>query len=107
MMRDILVDYARNRLAAKRGRGADRIKLDTQFALPQQPEIDRLALDDALNKLAQLDAQQSRLIELGYFGGICIEKTAEAKGTSPATVKREWATARAWLQRELKKNPRR
>ena len=106
MMRHILVDYARNRLAAKRGGGAHAVTLDTEFALPQQPEIDVMTLDDALNKLASLDAQQGRLIELRFFGGLSIEETAEIMGISPATVKREWATARAWLQRELKKDLR-
>jgi RNA polymerase sigma factor (TIGR02999 family) len=102
MMRNILVDYARNRLAAKRGGGAQRLTLETEFAPAHQREIDLVALDDALNKLAALDAEQSRLVELRYFGGLSIEETAEAMGISPATVKREWTTARAWLQRELK-----
>ena len=105
MMRNILVDYARNRLAAKRGGGAQRVNLETEFGPARQPEIDLLALDEGLKKLASLDAQQSRLVELRYFGGLSIEETAEVMGISPATVKREWATARAWLQRELKKNP--
>jgi RNA polymerase sigma factor (TIGR02999 family) len=102
MMRNILVDYARNRLAAKRGGGAQRLSLETEFAPAHQREIDLVALDDALNKLAALDAGQGRLIELRYFGGLSIEETAEVMGISPATVKREWATARAWLQHELK-----
>jgi RNA polymerase sigma factor (TIGR02999 family) len=102
MMRRILVDYARNRQAAKRGGGAQRVTLETEFAPAHQPEVDLVALDDALNKLAALDAQQSQLIELRYFGGLSIEETAEIMGISPATVKREWATAKAWLQRELK-----
>jgi RNA polymerase sigma factor (TIGR02999 family) len=102
MMRNILVDYARNRLAAKRGGGAQRLSLETEFAPAHQREIDLVALDDALTKLASLDAEQSRLIELRYFGGLSIEETAEVMGVSPATVKREWATARAWLQHELK-----
>jgi RNA polymerase sigma factor (TIGR02999 family) len=104
LMRHILVDYARNRLAAKRGGGAQRLTLETKFAPAHQPEIDLVALDDALNKLAHLDAQQSRVIELRYFGGLSIEETATVLGISPATVKREWATARAWLQHELKKS---
>lgn len=103
MMRHILVDYARNRLAAKRGGGAQRITLDTAFAEPRRPEVDLVALDDALNKLALLDAQQSRLVELRYFAGLSIEETAAAMDISSATVKREWSTARAWLHRELKK----
>jgi RNA polymerase sigma factor (TIGR02999 family) len=104
MMRNILVDYARQRLAVKRGGGAQRVTLETEFGPARQPEIDLLALDEGLKKLASLDAQQSRLVELRYFGGLSIEETAEAMGISPATVKREWATARAWLKRELKRN---
>jgi len=103
MMRNILVDYARNRLAAKRGGGAQAVTLDTQVALPQQPELDVISLDDALSKLATMDPKQGRLIELRFFGGLSIEEAAAVMGISPATAKREWATARAWLQRELKK----
>jgi RNA polymerase sigma factor (TIGR02999 family) len=102
LMRHILVDHARNRLAAKRGAGAPRLALDPQIALPQRREIDLIALDDALTTLASLDPQQSRLIELRFFGGLSIEETAVVLGISPATVKREWATARAWLHREMK-----
>src|SRR6266481_8447524 len=102
LMRHILVDHARNRLAAKRGAGAPRLTLDPEIALPQQREVDLVALDDALTKLATLDPQQSRLIELRFFGGLSIEETAVVLGISPAKVKREWATARAWLQREMK-----
>src|ERR1700693_1623709 len=70
MMRHILVDHARNRLAAKRGAGAPRLSLDPQIALPQRREVDLVALDDALTRLATLDPQQSRLIELRFFGGL-------------------------------------
>jgi RNA polymerase sigma factor (TIGR02999 family) len=104
MMRHILVDHARNRLAAKRGAGAPRLSLDPEIALPRKSPIDLVALDDALNKLASLDAEQSRLIELRFFGGLSIEETAVVMGTSPATVKREWATARVWLRREMNKD---
>jgi RNA polymerase sigma factor (TIGR02999 family) len=104
LMRQILVDHARKHLAAKRGAGAPRLSFDPEIALPQKPEVDLLALDTALNKLAALDSQQSRLIELRFFGGLSIEESAVVLGISPATVKREWATARAWLQRELKKD---
>ncbi|MGA7961972.1 MAG: ECF-type sigma factor, partial [Candidatus Acidiferrales bacterium] len=69
----------------------------------QKQELDLVALDDALAKLTALDPQQGRLIELRFFGGLSIEETAVVLGVSPATVKREWATARAWLQREMKK----
>ncbi len=104
MMRHILVDHARNRLAAKRGAGAPRLSLDAEIGVPQKPEVDLVALDDALNRLTSLDPQQGRIIELRFFGGLSIEETAVVMGISPATVKREWATARAWLQRELKKD---
>lgn len=104
LMRHILVDHARNRLAAKRGAGAPRLSLDPELAPAQKPGIDLVALDDALNRLTRLDPQQGRVIELRFFGGLSIEETAVVMEISPATVKREWATARAWLQRELKKD---
>ena len=103
MMRHILVDHARSRNAAKRGAGVPRLALDPELGAAQKTEIDIVALDDALSKLAALDAQQGRLIELRFFGGLSIEETAIVLGVSPATVKREWATARAWLRREMKK----
>lgn len=103
IMRHILVDHARHRRAAKRGGGGPRLTLDTKIALMPKKEVDLLALDDALNKLASLDPQQSRMIEMKFFGGLSIEETATVLDISPATVKREWATARAWLQREMSK----
>lgn len=106
LMRHILVDHARNRLAAKRGAGAPRLTLDPKIALPQNREVDLVALDDALKRLASLDPQQSRIIELRFFGGLSIQDTSVVLGISPATVKREWTTARAWLQREMKKDSR-
>jgi RNA polymerase sigma factor (TIGR02999 family) len=102
VMRHILVDHARQRRAAKRGGGVVRIALDPNMALPQTRDVDLLALDDALDRLAEMDAQQSRLIELRFFGGLSIVETAAVLNVSAATVKREWATARAWLQREMK-----
>lgn len=102
LMRQILVDHARNRQAAKRGAGVPRLILDPQVALPQEREMDLVALDDALTRLAILDPRQSRLIELRFFGGLSIEETSEVLSISPATVKREWATAKAWLLRDLK-----
>jgi RNA polymerase sigma factor (TIGR02999 family) len=102
LMRHILVDHARNRAAAKRGAGAPRLSLDPEFALPHERDLDLVALDDALNQLAALDSQQSRVVELRFFGGLSIEETSVVLGISSATVKREWATARAWLQREMK-----
>jgi RNA polymerase sigma factor (TIGR02999 family) len=102
LMRHILVDHARNRAAAKRGAGAPRITLNPEIALPQERDVDLVTLDDALNRLGALDAQQSRVVELRFFGGLSIEETSVVLGVSPATVKREWATARAWLRREMK-----
>ena len=102
VMRHILVDHARNRAAGKRGAGAARLSLDSELALPQTRNVDVVALDDALNQLAAMDLRQSRVVELRFFGGLSIEETSVVLGISPATVKREWATARAWLQREIK-----
>jgi RNA polymerase sigma factor (TIGR02999 family) len=104
LMRHILVDHARNRVAAKRGAGAARLALDAELIAARKSDIDLVALDDALGKLAVLVPQQARLIELRFFGGLSIEETAVVPGVSPATVKREWNTARAWLRRELKKD---
>jgi len=103
LMRHILVDHARNRLAAKRGAGAPKLVIDPELVPAQKPGIDLVALDDALGKLSALDPQQGRLIELRFFGGLSVEEAAVVLGVSPATVKREWATARAWLRRELRR----
>ena len=100
LMRWILVDYERNRRAAKRGAGVTRLTLHEDIASPQR-DVDLLALDQALDRLAKLDAQQSQIIELRYFGGLSIEDTSEFLGISPATVKRSWTSARAWLLREM------
>jgi RNA polymerase sigma factor (TIGR02999 family) len=104
LMRWILVDYERNRGASKRGSGVARLTLDPNIASPgwrQEKSVDLLALDEALNKLAKLDSQQSRIIELRYFGGLSIQDTSEFLGVSTATVKRGWSSARAWLLREM------
>jgi RNA polymerase sigma factor (TIGR02999 family) len=102
MMRRVLVDHARTRLAAKRGGALQRVTLgDVGAGASSDDELDVLALHEALERLAVLDPDQARLVELRYFGGLGIEDTAEALGVSPATVKREWAVARAWLRREL------
>jgi RNA polymerase sigma factor (TIGR02999 family) len=103
MMRHILVDHARQRLTRKRGGDAHRVALDAELAPAQKIEVDLVALDDALAKLGSLDPQQGRIIELRFFGGLSIEETAVVVGVSPATIKREWATARAWLQREMER----
>jgi RNA polymerase sigma factor (TIGR02999 family) len=101
VMRHILVDHARGRRAVKRGAGNPQVALDERIGVPGEPEFDLVVLDDALNRLAELDARQSRLIELRFFGGLSIEETAAVLGISPATAKREWVTARAWLRREI------
>ena len=99
LMRQVLVDRARARQAAKRD--AVKVTLDEGIAAQRPHAIDVVALDDALEGLGKLDPQQSRLVELRFFGGLSIEETAEALGISPATVKRDWTTAKAWLLREI------
>ena len=100
LMRQILVQYARRRKAAKRDAGY-RLTLDDAIAMPQSRGVDLIALDDALNGLAKLDPQQSRIVELRFFGGLSIEETSQALGISPATVKRHWTTAKLWLYNEI------
>lgn len=100
-MRQILIERARARNAQKRWGGQARITLDEAVAGEGGPPIDLLALDRALERLAALDADQARIVELRFFGGLTVEETAEALSISPATVKRHWAVARAWLAREL------
>jgi RNA polymerase sigma factor (TIGR02999 family) len=101
LMRQILVDYARKHHAAKRGANSLTLTLDEAIALPNKRELDLVALDDALNRLARLDPQQSRIVELRFFGGLRIDETSQVLGISPATVKRHWATARVWLHHEM------
>jgi RNA polymerase sigma factor (TIGR02999 family) len=101
LMRWILVDYERNRRAAKRGSGATKVTLGPEIASPGKTDVDLLVLDQALNKLAKLDPEQCHIVELRYFGGLSIDDTSEYLGVSPATVKRSWASARAWLLREM------
>jgi len=100
-MRQILVQRARARKAAKRGGAPQRVTLDEGLVVGEAPSVDVLALDEALTRLAALDAEQARIVELRYFGGLTVEETAEAIGISPATVKRQWAMARAWLKRAI------
>jgi RNA polymerase sigma factor (TIGR02999 family) len=101
LMRQILVDHARNRRAAKRGGNSLKLTLNEALAGSKGKDLDILALDDALNNLAQLNPQQSHIVELRFFSGLSIEDTSEVLGVSPATVKRNWTTARAWLFREM------
>jgi RNA polymerase sigma factor (TIGR02999 family) len=100
-MREILVERARARGASKRGGKRQRVTLDEAMAAGGDTSVDILALDQALERLAALDAEQARIVELRYFGGLTVEETAEAVGVSPATVKRSWAVSRAWLYRAL------
>src|SRR5215475_5155401 len=103
LMRHILVKFARNRLAAKRGGDAFQVSLSEAANAASAQNLDLVALDDALNALAALDPRQSRVIEMRFFGGLSIEETAEALKVSPATVRRDWGLAQAWLRRELKR----
>lgn len=105
-MRQILVQRARARNAAKRGGGGQRVTLDDRVLPPAaggpgHEQVDLVALDDALSRLATLDPDHARVVELRYFGGLTVEETAEAMNVSPATVKRHWAMARAWLKLQL------
>jgi RNA polymerase sigma factor (TIGR02999 family) len=100
-MRRILLDHARKHAAGKRRGDLSRLSLGEVAGLSQEKEIDFLALDAALSRLAALDTRQSRIIELTYFGGLSIEESAEVLGISSVTVKRDLRVARAWLRREL------
>jgi RNA polymerase sigma factor (TIGR02999 family) len=101
LIRDLLVDDTRRRLAEKRGGEAVRVSLTHAEALIEQTEIDVLALDEALQKLAALKPQHSRIVELRFFGGLTIAETAAVLGVSHATIERDWSVARAWLYCEL------
>jgi RNA polymerase sigma factor (TIGR02999 family) len=105
LMRQILVDHARGHRAAKRGDGT-KLALDDAVAFAPAQTVDVIALDDALNDLSRLDERQGRIVELRFFGGLSIEETAGVLGVSPATVKREWAAARAFLSSEMGKTSR-
>src|ERR1700678_101435 len=105
MMRRILVDHARRHGYAKRGGGALTLSLDETVAAAPEREISLVELDDALDSLAKPDERQSRMVELRFFGGLSIEETSEVLGVSAPTVKREWASARAWLYREISGSP--
>ncbi len=100
-MRQILVERARARGAEKRGGGRVRVTLDPEFSVPAAQTIDLEVLDDALGRLETLDPELARVVEVRFFGGLSIDETAEALDLSPATVKRRWALAKAWLAREL------
>ena len=103
LMRQILVDHARSHNAAKRGGGEIKVSLAEDMVLAGPRELDLIALDVALDELAALDEQQSRIVEMRFFGGLSIEETAEVLGVAPATVKRDWNTAKAWLYHRMQK----
>jgi RNA polymerase sigma factor (TIGR02999 family) len=101
MMRRILVNYAENHNAKKRGDGKTLISLDDVNEIAADSEVDLIFLDNALKELAEFDATQAKIVELKFFGGLTNEETAEVMGTSESTVKREWRMARAWLTTKL------
>lgn len=101
VMRQVLVDHARARNAAKRNGGREVLPLDGEIPVSDERAGELVALDDALRAFVTVDPDKARLVELRYFAGLTIEETAEMLGRSPATVKREWALARAWLHREI------
>jgi len=100
-MRQILIERARARGAQKRWGGMNRVSITDSLVLAADPETMLPALDEALNKLEQIDPEQAKIVELRYFGGMSVEEAADAMEMSPATLKRRWALARAWLFREL------
>src|ERR1051326_6132771 len=100
-MRRILLMHARQHHAAKRGGSAQKISLDEAVVFTRERSEDLLALDELLTRLAELDPPQARIVELRFFGGLSVEETADLLGISSATVKRDWAMAKAWLAREM------
>jgi RNA polymerase sigma factor (TIGR02999 family) len=100
LMRYILVDHARKLNAAKRGNNLT-LALDENVALPSKPTVDVAVLEEALNALAALDPRQASIVEMRFFGGLSIDETSKVLGVSPATVKRDWTTARTWLFHEM------
>lgn len=105
LMRQILVDYARRHRAGKRGAGVDALSLDDAILTPngREKDLDVIALDDALEALAQFDPRKAKVVELRFFAGLNFEETAEVLNVSAITVQRDWSTARAWLRRELRR----
>jgi RNA polymerase sigma-70 factor, ECF subfamily len=101
LMRRILVDFARSRQYQKRGGGERVVALDEAALMSDEKTADLVALDEALTALAELDERQSKVVELRFFGGLNVEETAEFLKVSPATVRRDWSIARAWLHREM------
>jgi RNA polymerase sigma factor (TIGR02999 family) len=103
LMRCILVDHARGHASQKRGGKAQMVSLDEAAVISQEQASEVIALDEALQGLAAIDPQQSRIVELRFFGGLSVDETAEVLSLSPATIKREWSSAKLWLHREISK----
>jgi len=101
LMRRILVDHARTKKRAKRGGSDVRVSFSEATIKAKDQDLDIVALDEALERLTKIDEQQSRIVELRFFSGLTVEETAEVLSISPATVKRDWSMAKAWLHREL------
>lgn len=101
LMRRILVDHTREKMAAKRGGGEMRLSLSQADRFSPKTDVNLIALDDALKELEELNPQHARIVELRYFGGLTIDETAEVLGISHATVERGWSLARAWLRRQI------
>jgi RNA polymerase sigma-70 factor, ECF subfamily len=104
-MRRVLIDHARSKRRVKRGGLQQKVALEDVVIAAEEQTYDLIALDEALDRLAKVDARQSRIVELRFFGGLSVEQTAEVLSISPKTVKRDWAVARAWLHRELRNTP--
>ena len=106
LMRRILVDYARGHRASKRGGDLCKVSLDEGLVSAEEKDAELLALDEALDRLAAIDPQQSRVVELRVFSGLSLEETAQALNISPRTVRREWSMAKAWLHQQIKNHDR-
>jgi RNA polymerase sigma factor (TIGR02999 family) len=104
LMRRILTDFARSRGYQKRGGGAMAVSIDEVCVASAEPEVDLVALEQALSRLAETDERKSKVVELRFFGGLTVEETAEVLKISGETVMRDWSVARAWLLRELDRN---
>ncbi len=102
LMRRILIDFARSRGYQKRGGAAPHVNFDEALLVTDKPDADLVALDDALNRLAQVDERKSKVVELRFFGGLDVKETAEVMKVSPDTVMRDWKMAKVWLLRELR-----
>jgi len=102
LMRRILIDHARGHTRQKRGGEQRKVSLDEAFVFSEKQADELIAVDDSLNRLAEIDPRQARVVELRFFGGLSVEEAAEVLGVSPKTVKRDWSVAKAWLYADLK-----